>query len=113
MNAFRASPAMARRHPAVHQGYRLVFSLLFLTVRIYMWVPQILDYLRVGAMLGLTCGTSLCRAGCALSWWAAVGLTCLQFIWGSKICKGLFRAFAAMSGRGRKGGRGSKKVRAD
>lgn len=113
MNAFRASPAMARRHPAVHQGFRLVFSLLFLTVRIYMWVPQILDYLRVGAMLGLTCGTSLCRAGCALSWWAAVGLTCLQFIWGSKICKGLFRAFAAMSGRGREGGRGSKKVRAD
>lgn len=99
MNAFKGNPELARRYPTLNQVVRLVFALTFLTVRFFLWIPNIVRYLRVAAMVGFTCRSAKCQVGCALSWWSAVGLTCLQLLWSYKIVQGMIGAF---TGRGAK-----------
>mmetsp|Transcript_12529 Transcript_12529/g.27071 ORF Transcript_12529/g.27071 Transcript_12529/m.27071 type:complete len:345 (+) Transcript_12529:193-1227(+) len=107
MNAFRGNPQLAQRYPKVSQMSRNVFIISFFTVRFVLWMPQIIDYLRIAAMLFFTCRTTTCQVGCAMSWISAVGLTFLQLLWATKIVRGLVRL---ASGGGSVGGdkRGKK-----
>ena len=99
MNAFKGNPELARKFPVASQMSRLVFAISFLTVRVVMWMPQMIDYLRVAATLGFTCRSMKCRVGCAMSWWSAVGLTFLQLLWATKIVQGLLKIIFG-SGKG-------------
>ena len=92
MNAFKGNPELAQRYPLANQLIRLVFAVSFLTVRFFMWMPNIVRYLHVAAMLGFTCRSTKCTVGCALSWWSAIGLTCLQLLWSYKIVQGILGA---------------------
>ena len=100
MNAFKGNPELARRYPLLNQVVRWVFALVFLTVRFFLWIPNIARYLRVAAMVGFTCRSAKCQVGCALSWWSAVGLTCLQLLWSYKIVQGMIGAFTGGTARG-------------
>ena len=99
MNAFKGNPELAQRYPLANQLIRLVFAVSFLTVRFFMWMPNIVRYLHVAAMLGFTCRSTKCTVGCALSWWSAIGLTCLQLLWSYKIVQGFL---GALTGGGSK-----------
>ena len=89
MNSFKGNPELAQRYPLANKLIRLVFAVSFLAVRFFMWMPNIVRYLHVAAMLGFTCRSSKCAVGCALSWWSAIGLTCLQLLWSYKIVQGI------------------------
>ena len=92
MNAFKGNPELSQRYPMANQLIRLVFAVSFLTVRFFMWMPNIVRYLHIAAMLGFTCRSTKCAVGCALSWWSAIGLTCLQLLWSYKIVQGIVGA---------------------
>lgn len=93
MNMFKNNPEWQKRYPTANHIIRLVFSLTFLTVRVYMWLPLIYDYLRhLGMVLWtsdnftVTCiYTSMCVS--------AVLLTFLQLFWASLIVKGMVGVF--------------------
>jgi len=104
MNGFKGNPELSRRYPSLNQVARLVFAVSFLVVRFFMWMPNIARYLHVAAMLGFTCRSKKCQLGCALSWWSAIGLTCLQLLWSYKIVHGVI--MGALTGGAGGGGVG-------
>ena len=101
MNAFKGNPELSQRYPLANQLIRFVFSVSFLTVRFFMWMPNIVRYLHVAAMLGFTCRSTKCTVGCALSWWSAIGLTCLQLLWSYKIVQGVWGGLAGGASKSR------------
>lgn len=89
MNHFKAHPSLIKERPGLYTAVRLVFALVFLTVRVVMWLPNMFDWLRTCGILCYTCDDAPCYAGLGLSLMAGFGLTVLQLIWASKIVEGL------------------------
>ena len=94
MNFFKNNSVWRERYPLVYLASRLVFSLVFLVVRIGMFVPQHLEYLRY-AFLVTYYARSMEHVGSeyllfmSLTWLGAVFLLLLQLYWGHLIVKGL------------------------
>mmetsp|Transcript_4490 Transcript_4490/g.8630 ORF Transcript_4490/g.8630 Transcript_4490/m.8630 type:complete len:291 (+) Transcript_4490:130-1002(+) len=77
-----------KRYPTLYLKLRILFSLVFLVVRVIMWTPLMKDVLRLSAMLGWTCQTNLCALGIGCFWLSAFFLTVLQYYWAILILKG-------------------------
>mmetsp|Transcript_3480 Transcript_3480/g.5255 ORF Transcript_3480/g.5255 Transcript_3480/m.5255 type:complete len:318 (+) Transcript_3480:59-1012(+) len=96
-----------KRYPRVCKWIRPAFAVVFLVVRVVLWLPQIADVLYISGLLGYTCQTNGCRVAVGMFWWSALFLTLLQLYWASLILKGLTKAFSGG------GGGGSEKTKVD
>uniref|UniRef100_A0A7S4IMR3 TLC domain-containing protein n=2 Tax=Odontella aurita TaxID=265563 RepID=A0A7S4IMR3_9STRA len=94
MNYFKTRPELIKERPTMYTVVRLIFSVVFLTVRVVMWVPNMFDWLKTCGILCYTCDNASCYAGLGLSMLAGFGLTVLQMVWASKIVEGLLKAAA-------------------
>lgn len=94
MNFFKNNNVWRERYPLANLASRLVFSLVFLVVRIGMFVPQHLEYLRYAFWMTYLAG-SYEHVGLeyqifmGVSWLGALFLLVLQLYWGHLIIKGL------------------------
>ncbi len=82
---------MAPKFPILCAAVKPVFAITFLVVRVILWLPQILDVLRISGLLGYTCpsGDYVCRTAIGSFWLSAFFLTLLQIFWGSLVVKGI------------------------
>jgi TLC domain len=94
MNFFKNNAAWRDRYPLAYLASRLVFSLVFLIVRIGMFVPQHVEYLRYAFLVTYLSGSHEhvgleYRIFMSVSWLGALFLLVLQLYWGHLIVKGL------------------------
>jgi TLC domain len=94
MNFFKNNAIWRERYPRAHLTSRLLFSLFFLIVRIGMFVPQHLEYLRYAFLVTYFAGSYEhvgleYRIFMSVSWLGALFLLGLQLYWAHLIVKGL------------------------
>eukprot|EP00979_Chaetoceros_neogracilis_P015615 scaffold6248_cov251-Chaetoceros_neogracile.AAC.9 len=90
MNFCKSNPEIVNmKFPKLLGQIRIVFVIVFITVRVFMWIPLISDVLWSAALLGGTCDTNLCRIGVGSFWSCGFFLTLLQLYWASLIVKGV------------------------
>jgi TLC domain. len=77
-----------KHYPNLSLQLRIIFSIVFLVVRVIMWTPLMKDVLRSAALLGWTCRTNACVLGIGCFWLCAFFLTCLQYYWAMLILRG-------------------------
>lgn len=101
---------MTKNFPTLCTVIRPVFAIIFLIVRVILWLPQIIDVLRISGLLCYTCpsGDHMCRMALGGFWMSALFLTLLQCHWGLLVVKGLLRLVMGTSSSGGKSH--SKKV---
>ena len=75
------------RFPKLFLRIRVIFVVIFLTVRVIMWTPLIKDVLFSSGLLAWTCETNACRIGVGSFWLSSFFLTLLQFYWAVLIIK--------------------------
>jgi len=97
MNHFKSNANLRKEQPGAYTAVRIIFAVTFLTVRFFMWLPNIFDWLKMCGCLCYTCDNATCYAGLGLSMLAGVGLTVLQLIWAAKIIEGLLKLAAGGS----------------
>lgn len=93
MNSFKDNAAWREAYPQAYLASRLIFSLTFLIIRIGIFVPQHLEYLRYSFLMNYFAETHhvglLYRFYMAVAWVGTVFLLALQLYWGSLIVNGL------------------------
>lgn len=93
MNTFKDNPKLIERYPKFYSVIRVLFAIMFLTIRWCMLAPRKYNYLRLNALailsspnIGFTLYYSFC-------WLSAFFLMILQIYWGVLIIKGLTKMF--------------------
>ena len=94
MNAFKNNAVWRQQWPQYYLASRLIFSFLFLGIRIGLFVPQHIEYLRLSGWVTYLAGDyeSLAggyRAFMAVAWLGSAFLLTLQLLWGYLIVKGI------------------------
>lgn len=93
MNAFKDNAAWREANPQGYLASRLLFSLAFLGIRIVIFVPQHLEYLRLTFLMNYFADTQhvglLYRAYMGIAWVGGIFLLVLQLYWGCLIVNGL------------------------
>jgi len=89
MNTFKDNPKLIERYPLFYTVIRLVFAIMFLTIRWYMLMPRKYDYLRLNLLAIMSSPSVGFRIYYCFCWLSAFFLMILQIFWGSLIIKGL------------------------
>ncbi len=92
MNLFRENPDLDAKHPVASLATALCFAISFLVTRVFMWLPQAADFIRLSGMLAYTASTIGGRMMLGSSVVVCLFLTLLQLFWASKIVKGMINA---------------------
>lgn len=92
MNGFKDNPhTLIRRYPAVYKHVRHCFAMFFLTIRILLFVPRQVMFLRDHFLFFTTAPFGLYyQTFMAAVWGSAAFLLALQLYWAVLIVKGLF-----------------------
>jgi len=98
MNMLRDSPKTATKHPVANALVGLSFALSFIVTRVFMWMPQAFDFIRLAAMMSYTCAGYLGKIGLVFSIVACFFLTALQLFWAGKIIRGVLAVVVASDG---------------
>jgi len=88
-----------RRFPKLLGQIRIIFVVIFLAVRVFMWTPLIKDVLWSAGLLGWTCDSNMCRIAVGSFWSSAFFLTLLQFYWAGLIIKGIYQIIIKTSSK--------------
>lgn len=80
------------RCPNLKSAIRPIFGIIFLCVRVVMWLPKIFDVLWTSGLLLWTCPNHLRRAVISTFWLSAMFLTLLQVFWGSLVLRGMLKS---------------------
>lgn len=91
-----------KKHPVLFALIRTVFGVVFLIVRIYMFVPRLYYYLQNQYLLFSTHPFLPYRVFMAVAWLSSFFLLLLQFYWGSLIIKGGLRGIGLLSSKSKK-----------
>ena len=79
--------------PTTYQGIRFLFAFLFLSLRVVLWIPQILPVLKALALLAWICITKddypIRFVIIVVFWLTILVLTALQLYWGMFVAKSL------------------------
>ena len=100
MNILKENPNLSKRYPTTNIVVSLSFCILFLVTRVFMWLPQAVDFIRLAGLMCYTCSGSVCLIGFGSSIVSCLILTTLQLFWANKIVR---RARRLSEGRGRVG----------
>ena len=93
MNIIQEMPTYKNNHPTTYVVVRLVFAFAFLTVRSYMWRPQIIDYCKHLLLVILIIDDWKAKVIHTCMLLSAILLTGLQMFWAYLIVKGIIKAF--------------------
>lgn len=102
MNAFKDNPDYIKKYPTAYSAIRVIFALVFLYVRWYLYLPLKYDFLRLFGMGVLGHPSTFAQVYYALAWLASFFLLILQLLWGFLIVKGLVKL--ALPGKKKKDG---------
>lgn len=91
MNAFKDHPEYIKQYPTAYRYTRYLFAALFLYVRLVLFVPRQLPYLRDLWLLYSTSGIPEYQLFMTFVWLSSVFLLALQCYWSALILKGLAR----------------------
>lgn len=97
MNLFRENPDLDAKHPVASLATALCFAISFLVTRVFMWLPQAADFIRLSGMLAYTASTIGGRTMLGSSVVVCLFLTLLQLFWAAKIVKGIINAVSPSS----------------
>ena len=93
MNSFKNNEAWRDQYPQYYLASRLIFSIMFLGIRIGLFVPQHVEYLKLSGLVTYLAGSDERLVGyqvfMAISWLGAAFLLALQLLWGYLIVKGI------------------------
>ena len=89
MTVLKENPNVATRYPTANIVVSLSFCVLFLVTRVFMWLPQAYDFIRLAGLMCYTCSGFVCRVGFGSAITTCVFLTALQLVWAGKIMKGI------------------------
>lgn len=85
MDLFKYSPELTKKFPKTSESVRVAFALLFLLVRCIYWPFVTMDFwiatINSSAPMWIRC----------VWWFFNIGLTALQYYWGSLIVKGIIK----------------------
>jgi hypothetical protein len=82
--------------PTTYAVVRLIFALLFLTLRVILWIPQIYPVLKALALFAWTCTDTTLFYIVILFWITILILTVLQLNWGWLVLKSLISVLYKM-----------------
>lgn len=68
---------------------RITFAVSFLFTRVYLWMPEMYQFIRICVLMGYTCTSAPPIIFWTSAFWVMVILSILQLFWASKIVKGL------------------------
>ena len=93
MNAFKNNKSWADAFPTAYILVRLVFSVAFLVIRVYMFVPQHLEYLKLAFLVPYLATEQALwyRLFMFTNWVGAFFLLSLQLYWGYLIVTGMMK----------------------
>lgn len=101
MNIFKSHPTWPKQYPDLYRNTRVAFALTFLVVRLLWCVPRMALYMLDMATFaaGLPAWSGL-QIYLALNFIGATSLTAMQFLWGEKVVRGLWRLFLGKGSSG-------------
>lgn len=102
MNMFKDTPETAAKFPLSNALVSLSFALSFIAARVFMWMPQAFDFIRLAAMMSYTCAGYLGKIGLIFSIIVCFFLTALQLYWAGKIVRGMMAFLTGGKGPDRK-----------
>mmetsp|Transcript_19982 Transcript_19982/g.30353 ORF Transcript_19982/g.30353 Transcript_19982/m.30353 type:complete len:279 (-) Transcript_19982:574-1410(-) len=91
MNFLKGNDEVRALYPKVFSTSRLTFGVLFLILRVYLWIPQMYDFLYLTYVTHEACQTAFCYFGAYSCAFSGSSLTCLQLFWACKIVEGLWK----------------------
>ena len=102
MNAFKNNATWRQQWPQYYLASRLIFSFMFLGIRIGLFVPQHMEYLRLSGWVTYLAGDYEALAGgyrafMAVAWLGSAFLLTLQLLWGALIVKGVYNVIVPSS----------------
>jgi hypothetical protein len=94
MNTFKDNPKWVERQPGMYLATRVVFSISFLFIRVWMLVPRHTTYLRDHYLLWSTSENPVYRNFMSVVWFSSLFLMILQFYWALLIVQGILKQFS-------------------
>jgi hypothetical protein len=95
MNTFKDNPKWVERQPMMYLATRVVFSVSFLFIRVWMLVPRHTTYLRDHYLLWSTSNIPVLRNFLSVVWASSLFLMILQFYWALLIVQGILKQFSS------------------
>lgn len=94
INYLKRNKEWTQKHcPLFFNVIKLVFAVLFISLRVFLWNPRMYDVLQLASVLFSTCDSSLCSVVVGGFWSCGVFLTILQCFWSFLIVKGVLSIF--------------------
>mmetsp|Transcript_17968 Transcript_17968/g.25594 ORF Transcript_17968/g.25594 Transcript_17968/m.25594 type:complete len:335 (-) Transcript_17968:276-1280(-) len=100
MNIFKSSKELSKKYPITSTFVSITFAIIFLIVRIYLWMPLMYDFLEVVFLMGFNHSNgsgqgaidkAVAVAPYILAFATGLFLSLLQIIWGYKVVRGILR----------------------
>lgn len=91
MNMFKDNPDWIKQNPTFYSVVRIAFAVTFLVVRLIMFLPRKLCFLRDHAVLFLNHSNPIYQSYMGVVWLGSAFLMALQLYWSTLILKGLFK----------------------
>jgi len=92
MNTFKDDPDLRVRYPTTYLAVRLTFAFMFLYIRIVMFTPRMVYFLRDHYLLfSARTDSPLYQAYMSIVWLSSAFLLALQWWWASLIVRGIVR----------------------
>lgn len=91
MNTFKDNPSWIKKQPLLYLIVRLIFAFSFVYVRLVLFVPRHVEYLRQHVILWSGHDNRLYQGFMAIVWLCSACLLTLQIYWGSLIIRGLVK----------------------
>mmetsp|Transcript_26866 Transcript_26866/g.39912 ORF Transcript_26866/g.39912 Transcript_26866/m.39912 type:complete len:295 (-) Transcript_26866:1337-2221(-) len=89
MNAFKNDKSLIQKYPGAYSNIRIAFGLSFLAARVIMWLPRIMDFNRIIAIMISTSEEISSQAALGATFAAATVLTLMQQYWAFLVIRGL------------------------
>jgi hypothetical protein len=91
MNTFKDNPKWIEKQPLAYLATRVIFSVSFLFIRVWMLVPRNTTYLRDHYLLWSTSDNETFRNFMSAVWISSAFLMMLQFYWAILIVQGILK----------------------
>uniref|UniRef100_A0A7S2ICW7 TLC domain-containing protein n=1 Tax=Helicotheca tamesis TaxID=374047 RepID=A0A7S2ICW7_9STRA len=91
MNTFKNNKSWIDKYPGMYATVRVTFAVMFLITRVILWLPRIIDFLRICMVMIWTSESDTCRIVLGMTAAAASVLTSMQLLWARKIVEGLIK----------------------
>jgi hypothetical protein len=92
MNSFKENPHLIERHPSAYSMIRYIFAATFLYIRVVMFVPRHISYVRDQFLLFTTHDSIPYQIFMGFCWASSMTLLVLQLFWATLIVKGIVAA---------------------